>query len=141
MQTIKTYNLFLDDERNPADAYRHTLDNKYLYEKWIVVKNDEEFVEHISLAFMDNKFPALVSFDHDLHPEHYTIGRKFRFKDFDYSLCTKKTGLHCAQWLLRFCIDHDLVFPKYLVHSQNDFGKENIERHIKTFVDKHQVKY
>ena len=45
MKRSTSYNVFLDDYRQPQDAYGHTRIMEYLEEKWVVVKNYVEFVE------------------------------------------------------------------------------------------------
>ena len=53
--------LFLDDLREPVDAYTYTHNKVYL-EEWDVVKHYTEFTEYIE----KNGIPDIVSFDHDL---------------------------------------------------------------------------
>lgn len=69
----------------------------------------EEFVAHI----LQNGLPDFISFDHDLGEG--------------------KTGFDCAKFLVEFCLDHQLRLPEYKVHSQNQVGKENIEKLFENF--------
>ena len=51
--------IYLDDERTP------------IYGGWIVVRNYDEFVKKINELGLNNI--DVISFDHDLAPEHYEI--------------------------------------------------------------------
>lgn len=89
----------------------------------MIVRDYDEFVAAIKY----HGLPALISFDHDLGEEHYTID----FKDWnDYSsndLGVSETGFDAAKWLINYCLDHKLPLPKYHVHSMNPVGKKNIK--------------
>lgn len=74
------------------------------------VYNYEEFILYIE----KNGLPDIISFDHDLG-----IGN---------------SGYDCAKWLVDYCLDKNLQLPKYLVHSQNPVGKENIEYLLNNFL-------
>ena len=126
MEIKSTYNLFLDDERMPRDAFNYTKDFDYNLLEWVIVRNYKQFCETIEAKFKFNEWPVVVSFDHDLQGEHYEIAEKSGFKDFDYSLIKEGTGRECAKWLTDFCLDHDLKLPPYKVHSGNTVGKRNI---------------
>lgn len=121
-------NLLLDDspERTPEFLFKKT-NNPVYKEPWVIVKNYNEFVEHIE----KNGLPKLISFDHDLADEHYAQG----VKNFDYSIVKEKTGYHCAEWLIGYCIDHNLSYPDYLVHSFSNVGKKNIHFIIQNFIN------
>jgi len=71
-------------------------------EEWIRLYSYDEFVSWIE----KNGLPVTISFDHDLGEG--------------------KTGKDCANWLVNYCIDHDLDLPKYYVHSANPVGRDNI---------------
>lgn len=76
-----------------------------------------------------NGLPELVSFDHDLADIHYdpsTWTESFIYKE--------KTGKDCAKWLIDYCLDNNQKFPKYIVHSMNTVGKENIIRLVENFI-------
>ena len=62
----ESYNLYLDDIREPKTSFKKTGDNRYNDLKWRVVRCYSEFVETIAL----NGIPNIVSFDHDLGEEH-----------------------------------------------------------------------
>ena len=84
-------------------------------EGWDIVRNYDEFVFWIRL----NGVPDEVSFDHDLGDN------------------TTETGYSAAKWLGQHCIEKDIPFPKWNVHSANPVGKANIEAYIKNVI-KHQ---
>ena len=125
-----TYKLFLDDIRSPQDAFNYTKDTDYLKFDWDVVRSFDEFISEISRRFAETReFPELISFDHDLaddHYEHLTAG--IPYDDFK-----EKTGYHCAKWLVDFCIEHDVILPRFKVHSMNPTGGENIAKLLANF--------
>lgn len=129
------YNLFLDDFRSQIDAFQLSKDTDYLKMKWIIVRSHDEFVKSITKYFSEDKCPAIVSFDHDLADEHYTIGEKTGYKEFDYSLVTIPTGYHSAQWLIEFCKTNNLDFPAFKVHSQSTVGRNNIIKLLEDFTN------
>jgi hypothetical protein len=45
----------------------------------------------------------------------------------------EKTGYDSVKWLTDFCMDNNLELPRFLVHSQNPVGKENIEKFLENF--------
>lgn len=102
------YNLFLDDERNP----NHFLND---VRTWEVVRNYNAFVKIIT----EKGLPDFISFDHDLHDEHYG-------KPVDYTKFKHKTGYHCAVWLIEYCMRTNQCLPEWQVHSLNPIGKLNI---------------
>ena len=113
------YNLFLDDERMPKNAFTYTKNQLYLDLDWVVVRNYDEFVSYIK----ENDMPDLISFDHDL-------------ADINYD---EKTGYDCAKWLINICIDQNINPPNYMVHSMNNVGRRNIIyliENYKKFLDK-----
>ncbi len=111
-------NLLLDDFRNEQMTFQASGNTIYLKEKWVIVKNYDEFVKFI----IDNPMPKLISFDHDLSDEHY---------GGDYS--KEMTGKDCADFLVNFCIDKKVDLPKILIHSQNPGGKLRIDSVFKTY--------
>lgn len=137
------YNLFLDDERKPGDVRWTVLPNV----TWEIVRNYDEFVKTITSFGV----PDFVAFDHDLADAHYVAmlkeveatkkDEKFTFwmesedveypglnLTFDYG--PEKTGYDCAKWLVDFCCDRGVKFPKYVVHSLNPVGAERIRHYI-----------
>jgi hypothetical protein len=126
--------LFLDDIRNPNDAYEHTKQIMFLQKKWEVVKNYNEFIKWIT----KNGLPELISFDHDLADIHYTSLRLLtnceKPKEWqDAQVYTEKTGYDCAKWLIDYCLDNNLKCPKFYCHSMNPVGKNKINSILEQF--------
>ena len=141
MQNVKqTYKLFLDDVRMPSEAYSYTGFKPFMTDDWIIVRNYDEFILKIKVAWEKYSFfPELIAFDHDLADEHYCPPAHWdnyseweKFQDFK-----EKNGFACAEWLTDFCIDNDLKLPEWFCHSMNPAGKDNINFLLKNF-KKHQ---
>ena len=126
MLNRKTYNLFLDDFRNPSDAFNYTRDKEFNLLEWEIVRTHDEFVDYINM----HGEPAIVSFDHDLADVHY----EHQTGEFPYNTTLEKTGYHSAKFLIDYCIDNKLKFPKYKVHSMNNVGRENITKLVENFI-------
>jgi hypothetical protein len=45
----------------------------------------------------------------------------------------EKTGKEAAEFLINFCIDHNLPLPKIMIHTQNPVGYQRIEQVIEDF--------
>lgn len=130
-----SYHLFLDDERKPHNVTWVDIP-RVIYE---VVRNYEEFVNLIETSGV----PEYVTFDHDLCEEHYmhmlkdcqlnSTGQLLfevanDIQDYDYG--PTKTGYDCAKWLADYCVENNLKFPRYNVHTMNPIGGERIKRYI-----------
>lgn len=111
--------LWLDDIRNPT----YEIWNNYIAKNIgnplemniIWIKNFHNF----KLQILTNGLPDIVSFDHDL--ENFHISK---------STYIERTGYDCAKWLVNHCMQNNLDFPQYHVHSANPVGKENIQKYI-----------
>ena len=130
---MKTY-LFLDDFRNPMDCINYMrlrVDDSTMYsrEKWIVVRNYDEFVNYIT----NNGLPYLISFDHDLADEHYDPSMYSGNYDDVAKNFKEKTGMDCAKWLVDYCLDNEKQLPKFVVHSMNPAGTKNISSLLNDF--------
>ena len=134
-----SYNLFLDDVRMPKDAWLYgrkviTLLEATGIKDWIIVRNYDEFTSMID----HNGIPDVVSFDHDLHFEHmrHYFDVVVKTGIVEYSNLKYKTGLACAEYLVRSCHKHNVPLPQCYVHSANEVGRENIKRllGLKTFL-------
>jgi hypothetical protein len=103
-----SYNLFLDDERQP---------NAFLNDvrAWVIVRSYNQFVETIRKQGL----PNFISFDHDLADEHYV-------QHTDYQKFKEKTGYECAKWLIEHCMTTNQPLPEWQVHSMNPVGRINI---------------
>lgn len=129
--------IYLDDVRTPVDP------------EWIVVRDYGEFarkIEEIGLSNID-----VISLDHDLDPssmkEYFNnVSPNYQL---DYNNITKKTGYHCAKWLVshfyktnpswieenRFIKKGNKApFPTVYVHSANPIGSANIMGYINNFL-------
>lgn len=120
--------LFIDDKRLPSDAYLDGKNSIYLDFEWEIVENYNQFVEWIT----KNGLPKVISFDHDLAPSHYTpyiywndyvASKKWQESQFH----TEPTGVGCALWLVKYCVDNKLEIPFWLVHSLNPVGSDKIK--------------
>lgn len=112
MNKVKRF-LFLDDYRSVHDVYpEEDLSN------WAIVKNYDEFINTINTEGAYN----LISFDHDLHHEHY----RYLSGEFPYDEVTEKTGWHCLKYLLKHCRQNNLAIPICLIHTMNPIGKINM---------------
>jgi len=125
-----SYNLFLDDKRNPSDIWNHQKSPEYAVYNWIVVKDFPSFTDTIQ----DNGIPLRISFDHNLSDEHIMESST---KKIPYNSYKHKTGYDCALWLIEYCLDFNIILPKYKVHAEKGLGKKNIENLLDNF-DKYQ---
>lgn len=121
--------LFLDDVREPIQAFTYTKLNIFRDKDWAIVRNFEEFKTYIET----NGLPYFISFDHDLADSHYTP--KHLWDNYEASkkwqeeqIHTEKTGYECALWLLQYCSDNNLKLPTHYCHSMNPVGKDKINR-------------
>jgi hypothetical protein len=118
--------LYLDDQRTPTETIPG-------YHPWNVVRNYDEFVEHIK------KFgiPDLISFDHDLADEHindyYKQLIENGFQHPDYGQYKEKTGLDCATFVGEYCQRMNVELKTCCVHSHNPVGANNIQSYINGF--------
>lgn len=120
--------LFLDDIRNPKT------------DGWDIVRSYDEFVNWIE----HNGIPDEVSFDHDLGMEHikyyFDNGGHENPPDPLNANFTEKTGYDCAKWLCDYCYENGIPLPEYNIHSANPVGKENIDRTLKNYKKKYDIK-
>lgn len=94
--------------------------------EWTWVKNYNDFCKHIT----EHGLPDVMAFDHDLGTDAYELWHKHKGyvnSDINYDEYQTKTGYHCAQFLVDYCLDRDLLFtPEIYSHSMNDKGRANI---------------
>lgn len=130
MGSVKTYRIFLDDIRDPIDAYLYTGFKPFIddTEPWRIVRSYDQFVDYITRNFNKGYFPEIIAFDHDLAEIHYS-----HLSDIDYDKFTEKTGMDCAKWLVDFCMDNNLKLPEYYVHSMNPAGARNIISYLENY--------
>jgi hypothetical protein len=104
---MKKINVFLDDERNPT-FIKDKLQNFYPID-WVVITNYFDFVKFVDSNI--NKI-KLVSFDHDISSFDET-GKEW-------------TGKDAADYLINKCLDGQISFPDFFVHTANVSGRPNI---------------
>ena len=108
-----TYKLFIDDERYPPISW--------LDSTTIICRSSKEATDCIN----ERGLPEFISFDHDLGIDHYNQAMYSNDpEDYNtlYKTFSDKTGYHCAQWVVEYCISNNLTFPDYVCHSMNPVG-------------------
>lgn len=130
-----SYNLFLDDLRQPSEAYLMD-EKKYLFEKthsldWEIVRTYEQFVSMIEMRGI----PQRVSFDHDLHFEHvrYYAEHSITTGFIEYGNFRQKTGKHCADFLVAKARELKVPLPQCFIHSANHVGCREIRKVLQTY--------
>ena len=109
--------LFLDDTRNPPEHISKVFDT---------VRCHDEFTDWVETYGI----PHLVSFDHDLHPEHIAFfferGGFRNPPDPSHEIFHNPTGYDSAKWLADRCVESGR-YPEYvIVHSCNPKGGDRI---------------
>lgn len=115
------YFLFLDDQRNPEEVLWIKLPKA----DWIIVRNYLQFVSHVQRFGI----PIYVAFDNDLGFEDY-VDPEMVEPDM---LHTERNGFDCAKWLVNYCMEKNIKFPEYAVHSMNCVAKDNIISYIECY--------
>jgi hypothetical protein len=119
-----SYHLFLNDSHQPEDIKWIELPQV----EWVIVRTYEEFVETIEKRGM----PCIISFDHDIYPEHYAEytaahdERSLSKGIIRYPIFKEKTGYDAALWLANYCVDREMPIPLYYIHTLNPIGRMNI---------------
>lgn len=115
-----TYNLFIDDERDPIDVTWGSVGEKHIYKnyEWIIARNWDEVLELVVTL----GFPERISFDHDLGEEKYT-------------------GYDIAKKLTEMIMDGIPLPDNFIfhVHSKNPVGSENIKAYMQNFIYLHNT--
>lgn len=117
-----TWNLFIDDERMPADVtWAHwEVQEMYRNEEWVICRDVQW-----AMAIMINRgsMPKFISFDHDLGEN-------------------QQTGYYLAKRLVDDALDFPdephMQFPAdfaFYVHSKNPIGKANIEGLMNNYLE------
>ena len=124
--------LWLDDKRNPF-IYQPKVPTGDFKIVW--VRNYTEFIKYIEY----NSMPYLISFDHDLHEEHYVP--KELWDDYEASKKYQEkikqnhevsiSGEGVAEWLVSFCKRRNVELPICYVHSANPVGADWIRKALK----------
>lgn len=127
-----SYNLFLDDQRNPEDAYltnsRVSLIDESRVTDWVIVRSYDAFVATIEKRGL----PDRVSFDHDLAMEHvrYFVEHTMTTGYIEYANFSVKTGKHCADYLVSKIFEIDYPGPICYVHTANSVGCREITKSL-----------
>ena len=113
-----TWNLFIDDERNPEDVTwaPWQVREKYRNEEWVVARNMWEVQ---SQMISHGAFPSFVSFDHDLG-ENQPSGHEIAKYMVDVDMMKETTG-----------IPENFDF---YVHSKNVVGAKNIKSYLENYL-------
>jgi hypothetical protein len=114
--TMMNYNLFIDDERDPIDVAWGAWQDQELYRSgdWLIARNWGEVLELI----ISWGLPSLISFDHDLGDG-------------------TPNGHEIAKRLCNLIMDAKYELPegfRFLVHSRNPVGAENIQLYMDGFL-------
>lgn len=119
--------LYLDDVRIPTEG------------NWEVVRNYEEFVNHIKYNGLENY--EVISLDHDLGEgamvEYYTNVKPNY--ELNYERIPEKTGMDCARWLVTEALSKGIHLPTIYVHSANPIGAANIMGYINNYFRNHKL--
>lgn len=127
-----SYKLFLDDYRNPKNAFLWDINCSMLKASstyswdWEVVRSYKSFVDIIE----KRGIPEMVSFDNDLNDKHMDAYMEAcHVGEYNWENL-KETGIHCALYLKQKCEDLGEPFPKFFVHSANHFARKIISELI-----------
>lgn len=120
------YFLFLDDARilGKDISFKHLESNPFL--PVITAKNYEDFTNTI----IGEGVPELVSFDIDLHVSHYQELTKGNPLYFLKSNIWPRCGFHCAKFLIEYCKNKKVEFPRYYIHSANHVAADYLRKYI-----------
>lgn len=124
------YNLFIDDDVARIPHKLAWIELPLV--EWTFARSYEEFVGIIT----ESGLPLRVSFDHDLSNVHYMEFHKAWSGDrtLDYNnMGDEKTGYHCCQFLINYCITKKLPLPEIFIHTMNPIGRENIKSLIDSY--------
>lgn len=132
---MKKILLWLDDLRNPFLNLENKLP-KCDFDEIVWVRSYNEFMYWL----LRNGKPYAVSFDHDLHDEHYTPEEYWndyeaskKYQEAKLSEYKHETGVQCAKILRVYCENIDAPLPKTYVHSANPVGCDWIKKELNKF--------
>lgn len=111
-----TYNLFIDDERNPEDVTWALYNTGYEHRRWVIARSFSDVV----MIIRGYGMPNFVSFDHDLGQDEPT-GHDITKQLVEWDMGDKRYP---------FPADFD-----FYVHSQNPIGKANIEGLLNNYLE------
>jgi hypothetical protein len=112
--------LFLDDERVPSDV---TWVNIARTTEWVIVRSNDAAVTWV----LENGFPDIISFDHDLGYEAFDTNENGIIIVTDAT--ETKSGYDFAKWLVEYDMETGLMPANFTftVHSMNPIGAKNIQ--------------
>lgn len=132
-----SYNLFLDDIRDPSQAVLHDYGVSLCtcsgihHSEWVVVRSHDDFVH----AIENNGLPNVVSFDHDLcfeHMRHYfDVTRDIGV--IEYGNLKTPTGKASAEYLVKECRRQNAPLPTFFIHSANEIGRAEIGKVLRAW--------
>ncbi len=132
-----TYNLFLDDVREPQYCSMFEGDNRYHELKWVVVRSHKDFMQTIIDRFNQGQFPSLVSFGYELSwlPTKLVKNSdgllQVVLADTNEPFPVRLgTGLDSVIFLKEWCKENSLELPECLVHSTHIWGRDQILEEI-----------
>ena len=130
---MKKVLLWLDDFRDPSlDPRLYYFNPDHLAYEIVWVKSYNEFCAWIT----DNGLPTKISFDHDLHDEHYAPPERWEdYNDWSKEQNFKeKTGMDCVNWLVDYCLDNNALLPTWVCHTANPAGRVNMASKLMSFM-------
>ena len=117
-----SWNLFIDDEREPKDVTWAPFEIRLRYCKgeWVIARSYTDAIVEV----LNRGFPKFISFDHDLGDSYsgYDIAKQLVDNDIISGDLVSRRGY-------TFCSDFD-----FYVHSQNPIGKRNIESYLNNYL-------
>jgi hypothetical protein len=128
--------LWLDDRRNPFlnEDEKVPRDIHEWNINWVLDYN--QFVKWIDMYGL----PDAISFDNDLHEDHYTpeyfwddYEASKKFQEWKSKSYKYKTGEGCAQWLVEYCNNNGEPLPEIFIHSANPVGADKIKQVVEDF--------
>ena len=119
------YRLFLDDVRDPIHVKQSWHNGLWVdfpfHYSWVIVRSYSEFIDKIT----KDGLPISIAFDHDLSVEDQG---KTNYADFK-----ELTGMHCAKWLVDYCLEKNLTLPEFYIHTLNPEGRKNLISYLQNF--------
>lgn len=120
--------IYLDDIREAPNGWRHFwCAEQFLHWLEVVLKRD------IEEGVMLNSPILCISFDHDLHMEHYGISQEVWEANPCPDGLVHPTGYDACVGFIAFAKKHNLAHVHLSCHSANVAGKRNIERIINQY--------
>jgi hypothetical protein len=135
--------LLLDDERTPQQVFELTKEEVYTYPNWFTARSYNEFVDYI----MNHPMPKVISFDHDLGgldemvmSVEGELEQQEAWDNYHTSKYREKSGYDCMKWLVDYCYERKIVFPRVLIHTQNPVGYDNIKYYYRNAIRHKMIK-